>query len=76
MCWNAAGIMADKALKAAQAEWELVCAINTEGRDHKEAVAAARKLLVERGDVIALDIFDAVRGRQPDLEKARALVER
>lgn len=75
MCVNPAAMIADKALKAAEAQWELVAAINAEARVHGGVVAGARALLVWRGDMLALDIFDAVTGTEPDLEQARALVE-
>lgn len=75
MCSNANVRIADAALKAAEAQWDLICTINAEASAHGGVVVAARKLLVEREDGFALQIFDQVTERVPDLERARALVE-
>jgi hypothetical protein len=74
MCVNAAGKVVEKALEAARAQWDLVATINAEAKVHGGVVVGARALLVKRGDSLALDLFDSVT-LQPDLEKARALVE-
>jgi hypothetical protein len=75
VCDRAEWIIARKAVEVAQAEWDLIGTIENERRVHAGAIARAREILVRRGDVLALDIFDQVIGRQPDLEKARVLVE-
>ncbi len=75
MCVNASGKVAEKALQAAQAQWDLVATLQAECKVHSHVERDARALLVQRGDVLALSIFDAVTKRQPDLDQARALVE-
>ena len=75
MCLDAARMIADAASRVAAAEWDLIQSINAEKQFHPQAVAQARKVLVARGDQMALTIFDQVMGREPDLEQARALVE-
>lgn len=79
MCDQAEWIIARKAVEVAQAEWDLVQMINAEIRVHRGVVEKTRALLVERGDRFALLLFESVLGEEdrlePDLEKARALVE-
>lgn len=75
MCVNAARKVAEKALEAARAEWDLVATIKAEAKVHSGVVIEARKLLKARRDDLALSIFDQVMGWEPAMDRARALVE-
>lgn len=75
MCDRAETLLAAAAVRAAQAEWDLVQSINAELKFHRDVVERTRAVLLERGDRLALDLFDAVTERQPELDAARTLVE-
>jgi hypothetical protein len=63
----------------AQKEWELVQTINLEEKAHPGTIIRARALLQKRGDQMALDLFNVFTNhepvQEPDMEKARALVD-
>jgi hypothetical protein len=75
MCDRAADLIARKAIAAAQAEWELIMAIQAEAQVHGGVVTATRQVLAGRGDAMALDVFEWALKPAPDMEKARALVD-
>lgn len=76
MCWNAETRIVSAVCALAQQEWELVQTINLEEKVHPGIIIRTRKMLVTRGDQNALALFDAATGHeQPNMEKARALIE-